>query len=433
MDRARIRGGNRLVGRIPVSGAKNAALPLMAAALLTDEPLILDNVPRLSDTGSMRDLLASLGTEVDVNGSGLRLSSWQISDTEAPYDVVRKMRASILVLGPLLARSGQARVSLPGGCAIGNRPVDLHIRGLQAMGARVDVQGGYIDAALPASGRLRGARIAFPVVSVGATENLMMAAVLARGETELVNAAREPEISDLGACLTAMGARIDGCGTSRIHIQGVDRLSGATHAVLPDRIEAGTYAIAACMTGGDLELVGVGAGLLDDVLGRLRQTGAVIAYTDHGVRVIGPVRDPQPVKLATAPHPGFPTDLQAQMMAYMTRAKGVSEITETIFENRFMHVPELRRMGAEIEVRHSMARIRGVPALNGAPVMATDLRASVSLVLAGLIAEGETTINRIYHLDRGYERLIGKLRRCGAVIERVAGSDQERLDRVESA
>ncbi len=422
MDKARIRGGNRLAGKIPISGAKNAALPLMAASLLSDQPLCLRNVPQLADVDSMQALLSVLGTKWTGQGPDLDLESVRITNTEAPYDIVRKMRASILVLGPLLARCGEARVSLPGGCVIGNRPVDLHLRGLQDMGAVVDFSGGYVKARAPASGRLSGARITFPSISVGATENIMMAAALARGETELINVAREPEIVDLGKCLEAMGVEIEGCGTDRIRIQGSDCLRGATHRVTPDRIETGTYAIAACMTGGDLELIGARADLLEVFFDKLRETGAVIKPTEKGVRVIGPADGPQPADVMTEPFPGFPTDLQAQMMVYMVQANGASMITETIFENRFMHVPELRRLGADITVHHASALVRGVPALTGAPVMATDIRASVSLVLAGLVANGETMVNRIYHLDRGYERLFGKLRNCGAVIERVVDS-----------
>jgi UDP-N-acetylglucosamine 1-carboxyvinyltransferase len=430
MEKVRIHGGNRLGGKIPISGAKNAALPLMAASLLTADSLILTSVPRLDDIASMRTLLEGLGTSVTGQAGGtessVTLTSAEITDTEAPYDIVRKMRASILVLGPLLARCGKARVSLPGGCAIGNRPVDLHLKGLSEMGASVELTGGYVEAATGTGGRLRGAKIAFPVVSVGATENLMMAAALADGETVLINAAREPEIIDLGECLIAMGAMIEGHGTDTIRIQGVEALHGATHPVVPDRIEIGTYAIAACITGGDIELLGARADLLPGVFEVLADTGATIIETERGVRVKGPVGRPKGVDVMTEPHPGFPTDLQAQMMAYMTRAEGASMITETIFENRFMHVPELSRMGANITVHHSSALVRGVAELTGAPVMATDLRASVSLVLAGLVAKGETTVSRIYHLDRGYERLVGKLQDCGAVIERVPDEDAAR-------
>jgi len=430
MEKVRIYGGNRLNGKIPISGAKNAALPLMAASLLTADSLVLENVPRLDDIASMRTLLQGLGTTVtDRVGGGdasIGLTSKDITATEAPYDIVRKMRASILVLGPLLARHGTARVSLPGGCAIGNRPVDLHLKGLSEMGASVDLTGGYVEAKTGPGGRLRGAKIAFPVVSVGATENLMMAAALADGETVLINAAREPEIIDLAECLIAMGATIEGHGTDTIRIQGRDSLRGATHPVVPDRIEIGTYAIASCITGGDIELVGARAELLPGVFETLADTGATVIETERGVRVRGPEGQPLGVDVMTEPHPGFPTDLQAQMMAYMTRAEGASMITETIFENRFMHVPELGRMGANITVHHASALVRGVTELTGAEVMATDLRASVSLVLAGLIARGETTISRIYHLDRGYERLVDKLCECGAVIERISDGDDAR-------
>jgi len=427
MEKVRIHGGNRLAGAIPISGAKNAALPLMAASLLSAEPLTLVNVPRLADIESMQSLLAGLGTGVSGQTGGtdasLDLHSREITDTEAPYDIVRKMRASVLVLGPLVARAGQARVSLPGGCAIGNRPVDLHLKGLQELGATVDLAGGYVEAKAGRGGRLHGGKIAFPTVSVGATENLMMAAALADGESVLINAAREPEIIDLGECLKAMGAEIEGHGTDTIRIQGKDELHGATHDVVPDRIEIGTYAIAACVTGGELELLGARADLLETVFDTLAETGARITPTDRGIKVTGPDGRPKGVDVMTEPYPGFPTDLQAQMMAYMIRADGASMITETIFENRFMHVPELSRMGADITVHHASALVRGVETLTGAPVMATDLRASVSLVLAGLAANGETTVSRIYHLDRGYERLVGKLRDCGAVIERVADSE----------
>ena len=434
MDKARILGGNRLVGVIPISGAKNAALPLMAASLLTDQALVLHNVPCLADTDSMSALLSQLGAKVrgqpGISGQALALNSAGIVSTEATYDIVRKMRASILVLGPLLARFGRARVSLPGGCAIGNRPINLHLQGLRDMGAEIAVTGGYVDATAPEGGRLRGASITLPAVSVGATENLMMAATLAHGETVLVNAAREPEIVDLAECLTAMGATIEGQGSERIHIQGSARLDGASHLVLPDRIEAGTYAMAACMTGGNLELVGIKQGMLDSVFDTLCLTGATVETTTQGVRVTGPGDVPRCCDVMTAPFPGFPTDLQAQLMAYMTRAGGASMITETIFENRFMHVSELRRLGADITVHHASALVRGVPSLTGAPVMATDLRASVCLVLAGLVADGETVINRIYHLDRGYERLFEKLRNCGADIQRVSDKNRDVQDQV---
>ena len=423
MDRIRIHGGNRLTGSIPISGAKNAALPILAGSLLTADPLFLSNVPRLADIDSMLALLGELGARRSwsaVTGDAvLEIRAPAVAVTEASYDIVRKMRASVLVLGPLVARCGRARVSLPGGCAIGNRPIDLHLAGLRRMGARVELSGGYVEAVAPQKGGLHGARVVFPAVSVGATENLMMAATLARGETELVNAAREPEIVDLADCLRAMGARIEGAGSDVVRIQGRDALHGASHRITADRIEAGTWAIAACITGGMLELGGIGPGLLDQVFETLRKSGARVVETPHGVRVTAPADRPRAVDQVTEPYPGFPTDLQAQLMAYMTLADGASLITESIFENRFMHVSELVRMGADITVRDSSALVRGVPQLAGAPVMATDLRASVSLVLAGLAARGETTVNRIYHLDRGYERLVGKLVACGAMIERL--------------
>ncbi|MCY4592689.1 MAG: UDP-N-acetylglucosamine 1-carboxyvinyltransferase [Alphaproteobacteria bacterium] len=427
MDRIRIRGGNRLVGTIPVSGAKNAALPIMAASLLTSEPVRLENVPRLADIESMLALIGELGATIRRAGSPgepeLEIGVPRVTATEAPYDIVRKMRASVLVLGPLVGRCGRARVSLPGGCAIGTRPIDLHLAGLRRMGANIDLSGGYVEAALPRGGRLHGARHVFPIPSVGATENLMMAAVLARGESELVNAAREPEIVDLADCLVAMGAQIEGAGTDVIHISGRETLGGATHRITADRIEAGTYAIAACITGGGLELTGIRPGLLERVFDTLSAAGARIDAAADRVRVTAPDGGLRAVDVVTEPYPGFPTDLQAQLMACMTIADGSSLITETIFENRFMHVSELVRMGADITVRDGSARVNGIHGLAGAPVMATDLRASVSLVLAGLAANGETTINRIYHLDRGYERLVGKLVACGAVIERETDAD----------
>ncbi|HTH98442.1 MAG TPA: UDP-N-acetylglucosamine 1-carboxyvinyltransferase [Stellaceae bacterium] len=424
MDSIRIAGGRPLKGVIPISGSKNASLPLMAASLLTDEPLLLTNVPRLADILSMNTLLAQLGVAVEENGApegghNVNLDAASLASTTAPYDLVRKMRASILVLGPLLARYGKARVSLPGGCAIGARPVDLHIKGLQAMGAEIEIDGGYIEAKAPKG--LRGAEVVFPFVSVGATENLMMAAALADGETVLVNVAREPEIVDLAVCLAAMGAEIEGAGTDRITIRGKDRLHGATHRVIADRIETGTYMMAAAITGGDVVLSGTSLSLLTVVGKTLEQAGVSVTEdasgihvrpTTEGLKVAG-------VDVMTEPFPGFPTDLQAQMMAVMTVAEGAAMITETIFENRFMHVPELCRMGANINVHGASALVRGVKRLTGAPVMATDLRASVSLVLAGLAASGETVINRVYHLDRGYERLEAKLAACGVEIERL--------------
>jgi UDP-N-acetylglucosamine 1-carboxyvinyltransferase len=422
MDRIRIRGGVPLDGAIPIGGAKNAALPLMAASLLTRERLTLRNMPDLADIATMANLLVQHGValtplEADSSGRALELRAEHITSTTAPYDLVRKMRASVLVLGPLLARCGRARVSLPGGCAIGTRPVDLHIKGLQQLGAAIELREGYIDARAPKG--LKGAEIVFPTVSVGATENLLMAASLAEGETVLVNAAREPEIGDLAACLSAMGARIAGTGTGRLEIVGVDRLHGATHAIIPDRIETGTYMMAAAATGGTVRLTGTRLDLVASVARTLEEAGIEIAPTQDGFTVRRRRGRVEGVDIMTEPYPGFPTDLQAQVMALMATAEGAAMITETIFENRFMHVPELLRMGANISVHRASALVRGVPRLLGAPVMATDLRASVSLVVAGLAAEGETVINRVYHLDRGYERLEEKLAACGARIERV--------------
>ncbi|MFL2933687.1 MAG: UDP-N-acetylglucosamine 1-carboxyvinyltransferase [Thalassobaculaceae bacterium] len=423
METIIIRGGKSLSGKISISGAKNAALPLMAATLLTRQAVTLRNIPALDDIVSMEALLKRLGTEISgklqIGGSTLQLISDAITDTEAPYELVRKMRASVLVLGPLLARFGNARVSLPGGCAIGNRPVDIHLSGLEQMGALIELKDGYIDAKVLGNRKLKGAHIAFPIVSVGATENLMMAATLAEGETELTNAAREPEIIDLANCLISMGAKIKGQGTDTITIHGVNRLDGVSHRVVADRIEIGTYAIAACITGGSIDLIGCDGLFLKNLIDALRGSGAMIDQYDWGLRVIGPKSRPKAIDIMTEAYPGFPTDLQAQMMAYMTGVNGASMITETIFENRFMHVPELNRMGADINVHNSTALVRGVSKLKGAPVMATDLRASVSLVLAALAAEGETRISRIYHLDRGYENLVGKLNKCGADIKRV--------------
>jgi UDP-N-acetylglucosamine 1-carboxyvinyltransferase len=426
MDRIRIRGGRRLHGEIQISGAKNAALPLMAAALLTAEPVHLANVPDLVDIATMTSLLSQLGTAISVaepaggavsTTRAMRLQASSITDTTAPYDLVRKMRASVLVLGPLLARCGEAKVSLPGGCAIGTRPVDLHLKGLAQLGAEIELHDGYVFAKAPKG--LVGGRVVFPNVSVGATENLMMAAALARGETEIVNAAREPEVVDLAHCLTAMGADIGGIGTDTLHIRGVQRLHGAEHAVIPDRIETGTYAMAAAITDGDIELVGARLDQLEAVAQTLTQARVAVATTARGLRVGRTNGELTGVDVMTEPFPGFPTDLQAQFMALMTAASGAAMITETIFENRFMHVPELCRMGASINVHGASAMVRGVKRLTGAPVMATDLRASVSLVLAGLAADGDTILNRVYHLDRGYERLVVKLGACGAEIERL--------------
>ncbi|MCK8780195.1 UDP-N-acetylglucosamine 1-carboxyvinyltransferase [Rhizobium sp. NTR19] len=429
MDRIRISGGNQLNGVIPISGAKNAALPLMIASLLTSDTLTLENVPHLADVEQLMRILGNHGVDIAVNGRRERqeegysrtinFTCRTIVDTTAPYELVSKMRASFWVIGPLLAREGRARVSLPGGCAIGTRPVDLFLDGLQALGANLEVDGGYVTATAPQGG-LVGARYVFPKVSVGATHVMLMAATLAKGTTVIENAAREPEIVDLAKCLTAMGARISGAGTSTITVEGVTSLSGARHRVLPDRIETGTYAMAVAMAGGDVVLEGTEAALLDNALETLRMAGAEITETETGLRVVRNGNGIQPVDVTTEPFPGFPTDLQAQFMALMTRSSGVSNITETIFENRFMHVQELARLGARISLSGQTARVEGVPRLRGAPVMATDLRASVSLVIAGLAAEGETMVNRVYHLDRGFERLEEKLNRCGAVVERVS-------------
>lgn len=429
MDRIRIVGGNELNGIIPISGAKNAALPLMIASLLTSDTLTLENVPHLADVELLMRILGNHGVDVAVNGRRERqedgysrtihFTCRTIVDTTAPYELVAKMRASFWVIGPLLAREGQARVSLPGGCAIGTRPVDLFIEGLQALGATMEIDGGYINATAPKGG-LIGARYDFPKVSVGATHVMMMAATLARGTTIIGNAAREPEVVDLANCLIAMGAKISGAGTSTITIEGVTSLSGARHRVLPDRIETGTYAMAVAMAGGDVTLENTDVALLDTALESLRRAGATVSPTNNGIRVMRNGGGIQPVDVVTDPFPGFPTDLQAQFMALMTRSSGVSNITETIFENRFMHVQELARLGAKISLSGQTARVEGVQKLKGAPVMATDLRASVSLVIAGLAAEGETVVSRIYHLDRGFERLEDKLTRCGAVVERIS-------------
>jgi len=419
MDRILIRGGRPLSGAIAIGGAKNAALPLMAAGLLTEERLTLENVPRLEDIRTMASLLAQHGIAVAWGPEKKTLGlGGRITSTEAPYDIVRKMRASVLVLGPLLARCGEARVSLPGGCAIGTRPVDLHLKGLEQMGAEIRLEGGYIDAKV--SGRLHGAEIVLPFPSVGATENLLMAASLAEGQTIIANAAREPEIGDLAACLVAMGAEITGIGSDRLVISGVPALHGATHAILPDRIETGTYLCAVGVTGGELLLEGGEATHLAALIRPLAEAGMVIEETASGLRARREGRLAG-VDVMTEPYPGFPTDMQAQFMALMAVAEGAAMITETIFENRFMHVPEINRMGARINVHGASAIVRGVAALSGAPVMATDLRASVSLVLAGLAARGETIVNRVYHLDRGYEALVEKLAGCGAAIERITG------------
>ena len=422
MDRIVLRGGRPLGGEIAIGGAKNAALPLMAAGLLTEERLVLSNVPLLADIRTMAELLAQLGIAVErVTPDGRMLSlGGPIANAEAPYDIVRKMRASVLVLGPLLARLGEARVSLPGGCAIGTRPVDLHLKGLEEMGAEIRLEGGYIDARVADGGRLRGAVVVLPFASVGATENLLMAATLAEGRTVLANAAREPEISDLAECLNAMGARIGGIGTDRLSIDGVARLSGAEHAIVPDRIEAGTYACAAAITGGEVRLKHARLAHLAALARVLGEGGVEMAASADGVIVTR--RDGlRGADAMTEPYPGFPTDLQAQFMALMSVAEGAAMVTETIFENRFMHVPELSRMGARINVHGASAIVRGEPTLSGAPEMATDLRASVSLIVAGLAARGTTVVNRVYHLDRGYEALEQKLAACGADIERLPG------------
>ncbi len=423
MDRIRIRGGNRLKGEIPISGAKNSALKLMAASLLTDEPVTLKNMPRLADIAAMGDLLMQFGVNMNVRyGTGLghsdtiRLHAARIESALAPYDIVRKMRASFQVLGPLLARHGEAKISLPGGCAIGARPVDFHLKGFEAMGARIELADGYVIAT--AKDGLQGTTFEFPFASVGATENLMTGAVLAKGRTILKNTAREPETQDLGNCLIAMGAKITGLGTSEIVIDGVEKLSGIEYSVMPDRIETGTYAIATAIAGGDVELLGAQAHSIGTLIALLERTGTEVRETNRGVEVHRNGVRPASADVVTGVFPAFPTDLQAQFMALMTVAGGVSHIRETVFENRFMHVPELARMGADIHVQGDVATVTGVERLKGAPVMATDLRASVSLVLAGLAAEGETVVNRVYHLDRGFERLEEKLGAVGADIER---------------
>ena len=424
MDKIIIRGGKRLSGTIPVSGAKNSALTLLPCALLTDEPLTLRNLPRLADIDSFQHLMNQFGITTTIAGSRpedfgrvMTLAATRITSTVAPYELVRKMRASILVLGPMLARMGEATVSLPGGCAIGNRPIDLHLKALEAFGAHIELAAGYVRATAP-DGGLPGGTFTFPVVSVGATENAVMAASLGRGVARLHNAAREPEIVDLCNMLVAMGAWIEGIGSSDLTIHGVDRLHGATYQVMPDRIEAGSYACAAAITGGDVFLKGARGDEMASTLQALTEAGLHVEVRPDGVQVAanGGLR---PVTLSTAPYPGFATDMQAQLMALLARADGTSVLTETIFENRYMHVPELTRMGARIETKGRTAIVHGVPALTGAEVMATDLRASMSLVIAGLAAEGETQVHRLYHLDRGYERLEEKLALVGADIERV--------------
>lgn len=427
MDRIRIVGGHKLNGTIPISGAKNAALPLMIASLLTGERLTLKNVPNLADVNLLARILRNHGVDLAVDGKRaatsatlgetFHLTARDIVDTTAPYDLVSRMRASFWVLGPLIARMGQARVSLPGGCAIGTRPVDLHLDGLKALGAQIDIDAGYVLAKAPNG--LVGNRITFPKVSVGATHNVLMAAVLAKGETLIENAAREPEVSDVAECLTKMGVEIEGIGTSTLRIQGRSSLDGAIHSVVPDRIETGTFAFAVAATGGDVILEGAKQEHLQAALDALSRTGTTVEVVENGIRVMRGDSDIQPVTVETQPYPGFPTDLQAQMMALVTRAAGTSVIRETIFENRFMHVQELARLGADIQLHGDTATITGVKKLAGAPVMATDLRASVSLVIAALMAEGETLVSRVYHLDRGFERLEEKLSRCGAEISRI--------------
>jgi UDP-N-acetylglucosamine 1-carboxyvinyltransferase len=429
MDRIRIVGGHRLNGTIPISGAKNAALPLMIASLLTEQTLILDNVPRLADVGLLQRILGNHGVDVMVggkrpgetadHGQTLHISAANIIDTTAPYELVSKMRASFWVLAPLVARMGEAKVSMPGGCAIGTRPVDLLIFAMQQLGAKIEIDSGYVVASAPQG--LKGGEIVFPKVTVGGTHTAIMAASLANGTTVIDNAAREPEIADVADCLNKMGARISGAGTSRIVVDGVVKLNGARHAVLPDRIETGTYAMAVAMAGGDILLQNTRADLLQSALDVLATTGVAVTPTNQGIRIARNGAGLAPVDVTTAPFPGFPTDLQAQLMALMTRAEGTSRIVETIFENRFMHVGELARLGARIALDGEQATIEGVERLKGAPVMATDLRASVSLVIAALAAEGETIVNRVYHLDRGFERIEEKLGRCGAAIERLSG------------
>ena len=429
MDRIRIAGGTRLNGTIPISGAKNATLPLLIASMLTEDTLILENVPRLADVIQLQRILGNHGVDIMIagkragdvpnNGRTIHISAKTIVDTTAPYELVSKMRASFWVVAPLVARMGEAKVSMPGGCAIGTRPVDLLIMALEKLGAEIEIEGGYVIAR--AKKGLRGGEIVFPKVTVGGTHTALMAAALARGTTVIENAAREPEVGDVADCLNKMGARISGAGTSRIVVEGVSKLHGARHSVLPDRIETGTYAMAVAMAGGDVLLQNARPELLQSALDVLAQTGVTVTPTNEGIRVARNGAGLAPVEVTTAPFPGFPTDLQAQLMALMTRAGGTSRITETIFENRFMHVQELVRLGAHIHLDGQVATIEGVSRLKGAPVMATDLRASVSLVIAALAAEGETMVNRVYHLDRGFERLEDKLSACGAAIERISG------------
>ncbi len=429
MDRIRIEGGRKLHGTIPISGAKNATLPLMIASLLTDQTLVLDNVPRLADVNILQRILGNHGVDIMVggkrpgetqyDGQTLHISAERVIDTTAPYELVSRMRASFWVIGPLLARFGEAKVSLPGGCAIGTRPVDFLLMALERLGAKIEIDGGYVIAR--AGKGLQGGEIVFPKVTVGGTHTALMAASLANGTSVIENAAREPEIADVAACLNKMGAKISGAGSAQIVVEGVAKLNGARHRVLPDRIETGTYAMAVAMAGGDVMLENARAELLQNGLDVLAQAGLEYNETNRGLRVARNGGKLQPVEVTTEPFPGFPTDLQAQLMALMTRADGSSRITETIFENRFMHVQELARFGARIQLDGETATIEGVDRLKGAPVMATDLRASVSLVIAALAAEGETMVNRVYHLDRGFERLEDKLSACGAAIERISG------------
>lgn len=426
MEKLVITGGATLSGTVEISGAKNAALPLMCTPLLTSEPVTLENLPRLADITTLTDLLNHMGVSVMIKGAkgghqtgrSLTFDASDITDTVAPYDIVRKMRASILVLGPLVARAGEAIVSLPGGCAIGNRPIDLHLKALEALGAQIDLEDGYVRASAPNG--LKGGTVRFPFVSVGATENILMTATLAKGTTVIENAAREPEIKDLADCLISMGANIMGAGTETITVEGVERLHGTTHTVMPDRVEAGSYAVAALMTRGELFLKNANADHMQATLDVLTEAGGLVEAREHGVNVCSNGHL-QGFNIVTQPFPAFPTDMQAQFMALAAVSDGASVITEAIFENRFMHVPELCRLGADITVTGASATVRGVDALKGAPVMATDLRASMCLALAGLVADGETHINRLYHLDRGYERLEEKLRGVGAKIDRVAG------------
>jgi UDP-N-acetylglucosamine 1-carboxyvinyltransferase len=428
MDRIRIVGGRPLNGAIPISGAKNATLPLMIASLLTEDTLILDNVPRLADVSQLQRILGNHGVDIMIagkrpgdepnGGRTLHISARHIVDTTAPYELVSRMRASFWVVAPLVARMGTAKVSMPGGCAIGTRPVDLLIMALEKLGAEIEIEGGYVLARAPKG--LRGGEIEFPKVTVGGTHTALMAASLAHGTTVIENAACEPEVGDVADCLNKMGAKISGAGTPRIVVEGVARLHGARHSVLPDRIETGTYAMAVAMAGGDVLLQNARPELLQAALDVLAKAGTAVTPTNEGIRVARNGTGLEPVEVTTAPFPGFPTDLQAQLMALMTRAKGTSHITETIFENRFMHVQELARLGARIRLDGDTASIEGVSRLKGAPVMATDLRASVSLVIAALAAEGETVVNRVYHLDRGFERLEEKLGQCGAAVERLS-------------